>query len=98
MSHIKKRFVFQHICHCFILAMALLACVSFFGCSSRKDVIAELSDFRMEVKEHSSEWDENQWNDAFSRLDELDERLQEMQLSDSQRKEVIKIKGEIMAT
>lgn len=96
MSHIKKRFVFQYVCHCFILAMAFLACVSFLGCSSRKDAIADLSDFRKEVKEHSSEWDENQWNEAFSRLDEIDERLQEMQLSDSQRKEVIKIKVEII--
>ena len=83
------------LCHCFFIAMTIGACFVSVACDSHKDAVTELVELRDDVKTHGASYDGEQWNDAIERYNEIDEQLQQMQLTEKKRDEVYRIKGEI---
>ena len=94
MIHTKK-ILSTVLYHCFFIAMVIGVCFVSVACDSHRDAVADLVELRDDVKAHGASFDEEQWNDAIERYNEIDEQLQQMQLTEKERDEVYRIKGEI---
>lgn len=92
---LTKKILSTVLYHCFFIAMAIGECFVSVACDSHRDAVADLVELRDDVKAHGASFDEEQWNDAIERYNEIDEQLQQMQLTEKERDEVYRIKGEI---
>lgn len=75
--------------------MITLMCILLIGCESKQDVVCELLEFRTEIKEHSSEYSQADWENAIDKYTNLCQKLDEMPFTDEERMEIEKVKGEI---
>lgn len=75
--------------------MIIFSCVLLFSCESKQNSVFELLEFRTEVKNHSSEYSLEEWENALDKYTTICQRVDEMQLTCEERLEIDKIKGEI---
>ena len=96
MMLLKNLHLFKRPIHCSLkIAMITLMCILLIGCESKQDVVCELLEFRTEIKEHSSEYSQADWENAIDKYTNLCQKLDEMPFTDEERMEIEKVKGEI---
>lgn len=92
---VKDGNVISCLIHSTRCAMYALLCLLLISCESKPNAVYELLTFRTEVKEHCAEYTPEDWDSALNRYYEICQRLDEMPLTDEERYEIDKIKGEI---
>ena len=75
--------------------MAIVLSMTFVACDSKRRVMHDLQELRTEIKEHSAEYTEAEWRDAYDRYMDICERLDGMDFTEEERMEINKIEGEI---
>lgn len=73
----------------------VVLCLLFYSCESKHNAVYDLLIFRTEIKNHSSEYTQSDWENAFEEYSDICQRLDDMPLSHEERVEIQKIKGEI---
>lgn len=75
--------------------MVLLISFSLSSCDSKQNAVYELLAIRTEIKEHYSSYSQADWENAIERYNIICQELNEMQLTEEERLDIDKIKGEI---
>lgn len=75
--------------------MSILLCFFFGGCTSESNPVFELLTLRTEVKEHYTEYTHSDWEYTLTKYSDICKDLDNMQLSNEERIEIEKVKGEI---
>lgn len=65
-------------------------------CESRHNAVYTLVELREELKEHSTEYSKTDWENAMNEYAVVCQELDQMELTDEERKEILRIKGEIV--
>ncbi len=77
------------------ILIGLCACLTLLGCNSKPDAVRELMELRTEIKEHSAEYTPQDWEAAIKKFSEICKKVDETPLTDEERLEADRIKGEI---
>lgn len=75
--------------------MLVLLCVLLAGCDSKHNAVYELHLFRENIQNHGSKYSQMEWEQAIEEYADICKRLDEMPLTDEERMEIDKVKGEI---
>ena len=75
--------------------MLVLLCVLLAGCESKHNAVYELHLFRENIQKHGSKYSQMEWEQAIEEYADICKRLDEMPLTDEERMEIDKVKGEI---
>ena len=75
--------------------MAIVLSMTLVACDSKRRVMHDLQELRTEIKEHSAEYTEAEWRDAYNRYIELCQKCDKIKLTREELREINKIKGEI---
>lgn len=65
------------------------------GCESKHNAVYELHAFRENIQKYGSEYSQTDWEQAIEEYADICKRLDEMPLTDEERMEIDKVKGEI---
>ena len=77
------------------VVMAIVLSMTLVACESKRKVMHDLQELRTEIKEHSAEYTEAEWKDAYNRYMELCQKCDEIELTREEQREINKVKGEI---
>lgn len=75
--------------------MAIVLSMTLVACDSKRRIMHDLQELRTEIKEHSAEYTEAEWRDAYNKYIELCQKCDEIKLTREEQREINKIKGEI---
>ena len=81
-----------------ILSAICIITISFVLCSckSREEkVIDQLNDLTEKVEKNSSDWDEDQWADAFEKLEKIHSEMSDCDFTNKQLQELGEIEGRL---
>ena len=92
----KKNHLGLNIIRCIAFVMIGHFFLAMCCCESRHNAVYTLVELREELKEHSTEYSKTDWENAMNEYAVVCQELDQMELTDEERKEILRIKGEIV--
>ena len=92
----KEKHLRLNIKRCIMFAMTGFICFILCCCESRHNSVYELLELREDMKKHSAEYSQADWENAMNEYAVICQELDQMELTDEERKEILRIKGEIV--
>lgn len=72
-----------------ILLVLLLMC----SCNREESTLSDYRKFAMELKENSSDYTEEDWNDVVKKYEELEKEVEQCKFSSEEKKELNRLRG-----